>query len=153
MTKINTALSALALTALAVFTAPGTAQAAAPGPASSDSVSMAAPDGNLWAWDGINRGGVYCYWAGDDSDWNTCSGSSNNGTMRNRASSLENRGYAGSYDDVNLYWTTGYGGARNCLPNGYYLNDLSGIYFLWDGNSGQGQSMNNNISGHRWANC
>jgi hypothetical protein len=72
--------------------------------------------------------------------------------MRNMASSLENRGYTGSYDDVNLYYSPNQQGSRNCLRNGYYLNDLQGIYYLWDGKAGQGQSMNDNIASHAWTN-
>ncbi|MET8143598.1 peptidase inhibitor family I36 protein [Sphaerisporangium sp. NPDC005288] len=169
MHRRNTALAALGLAALALFATPGAAQA--DNPSSSDSavttptskaapiasapsaVSAAStPDGYFLAWYETNRGGPYCRWLNDDGNWDTCSGMFSEMGMRNQASSLENRGWPGSYDDVNLYYSPNYLGSRNCLPNGYYLNNLAGIYYLWDGKSGQGQSMNNNIASHRWTN-
>ncbi|MDP9842945.1 hypothetical protein [Streptosporangium lutulentum] len=168
MNRRSTALAALGIAALALFATPGVAQAIdrpTPKPvtapsstdtaitsSSPDSALAAAPDGYLYAWVGANKGGAWCRWFNDDTNWDTCSGAVSNMEMRNLASSLENRGYTGSYDDVNLYYSPSYGGSRNCLPNGYYLNNLTGIYFLWDGKAGQGQSMNDNIASHRWAN-
>ncbi|MEV5932997.1 hypothetical protein AB0L56_09645 [Streptomyces sp. NPDC052079] len=149
MKKIGIALTALTLTAMAAATPSASAEPTRSSSTPTASApAVAAADGYLYAWDGFGRSGAQCRWLNDDTDWSTCSGIS----MRNRASSLENRGYAGAYEDVDLFWTTGYGGSKNCLPNGRYLDNLTGIYFLWDGKSGQGQTMNNNISSHRWSN-
>ncbi|MER6089736.1 hypothetical protein [Streptomyces bluensis] len=149
MKKISIALTALTLTALAAAAPSASAQPAQSSPAPNNSVAAAAAaDGYLYAWDGFARSGAQCRWQGNDDNWDTCSGIS----MRNRASSLENRGYAGAYEDVDLYYSPSWQGSRNCLPNGYYLDNLTGIYFLWDGKAGQGQTMNNNIASHRWSN-
>ncbi|GII75415.1 hypothetical protein Sru01_03970 [Sphaerisporangium rufum] len=168
MHRRNTALATLGLAALALFATPGAAQADNPSSADSavtapkseavpiasapSAASAAAADGYLWAWYDTNRVGPYCQWSENDGNWSTCSGMFREMNMRNGASSLDNRGWSGSYDDVNLYYSPDYKGSRNCLPNGTYLNNLAGIYFLWDGKSGQGQSMNDNIASHRWAN-
>ncbi|GII78082.1 hypothetical protein Sru01_30640 [Sphaerisporangium rufum] len=148
MNRGGKAMTALGIAVLALLAVPGAAQADdAP---AAENVSAAAADGNLYAWDGINRTGAWCRWAGNDSNWDNCSG--NTSWMRNRASSLENRGYAGAYEDVDLYYNTNYGGSHICLWNGRYLNNLSGIYYSWDGLAGQGQTTNNNIASHRWSN-
>lgn len=147
MKKISIALAALTLTAMAAAVPSASAQPAQSSSALKGSVAAAA-DGYLYAWDGFARSGAQCRWQLDDADWGTCSGIS----MRNRASSLENRGYAGAYEDVDLFYSLSWQGSRNCLPNGYYLDNLTGIYFLWDGKAGQGQTMNNNIASHRWSN-
>ncbi|MFC4531579.1 peptidase inhibitor family I36 protein [Sphaerisporangium dianthi] len=165
MHRRNTALAALGLATLALFATPGVAQADNPSSSGSDAIApttavpiasaasaASSPDGYFVAWVNTNRGGPYCEWLNDDSNWDTCSGMFREMSMRNQASSLENRGWPGSYDDVNLYYSPSYGGSRNCLPNGYYLNNLAGIYFLWDGKAGQGKSMNKNIASHRWTN-
>ncbi|MFI6086052.1 hypothetical protein ACIBBB_34810 [Streptomyces sp. NPDC051217] len=150
MTKLGQLIAATGLTALSLLVSTGTVQAAAPlkpaGP-----TQAAAPDGYLYAWVNANRGGTMCRWYEDDANWNTCENNSSI-SMRNRASSLENRGYAGAYEDVDLFYSPGQEGSRNCLPNGRYLNNLTGIYFLWDGQPGQGQSMNDNIASHEWSN-
>jgi hypothetical protein len=150
--KISIALAGLGLTALGLCTAPGVAQATPSTSSSSGSTPAAAADGYLYAWDGFNRTGAWCRWYNNDDNWETCSGSASNLNMRNKASSLENRGYAGSLEDVDLFIHPAYKGTHNCLPNGYYLNNLTGIYFLWDGKDGQGQTTNNNIASHRWSN-
>ncbi|MEV7796966.1 hypothetical protein AB0O68_34175 [Streptomyces sp. NPDC087512] len=147
MKKISIALTTLTLAAMAA-TAPTASAQPEPSSAAPKGAVAAAADGYLYAWDGFARGGAQCRWQLDDADWSTCSGIS----MRNRASSLENRGYAGAYEDVDLFYSPSWGGSRNCLPNGYYLDNLTGIYFLWDGKAGQGQTMNNNIASHRWTN-
>ncbi|WP_081235573.1 peptidase inhibitor family I36 protein [Streptomyces viridosporus] len=146
MKKISIALTALTLTVMAAVAPSASAQPAQPSVAKG-SVAAAA-DGYLYAWDGFAASGASCRWQANDADWSTCSGIS----MRNRASSLQNRGYAGAYEDVDLFYSPSWQGARNCLPNGYYLDNLTGIYFLWDGKAGQGQTMNNNIASHRWSN-
>ncbi|GLZ14436.1 hypothetical protein Acsp04_46710 [Actinomadura sp. NBRC 104425] len=150
MKKINAVLAAAAFTILALFAAPGAAQATVH--SSPGSAAAAAPDGYLYAWQHKDRGGYWCRWFGNDANWSTCSGSSSSLNMRNVASSLENRGYAGAYEDVDLFYHPNYTGSNICLWNGRYLNNLTGIYFPWDGKDGQGQSTNDNIASHRWSN-
>jgi len=151
--KIRSVIASLGLTALVLLNVSGTAHADPLPPEDSPAASAAAaPDGNLVAWDKINRGaGGVCIWSGDDPDWSSC----NWGGMRNQASSVENRGWPGPYEDVFLYWDDaddagGWDHTRACLPNGLYLNNLAGIYYPWDGRQGQGETLNNNISAHRW---
>ncbi|GGL18740.1 hypothetical protein Sme01_47930 [Sphaerisporangium melleum] len=148
MNRSSTALATLGVAVLALLTAPGVAQAAAP--PTPAPVSAAAPDGYLYAWDGPNRTGDWCRWLGDDPDWGTCSGTTT--SMRKRASSVDNRGYAGAYEDVDLFFETNYRGSHMCLWNGRYFSNWTAIYFPWDGKLGQGQSVDNNIASHRWSN-
>ncbi|MFF9396791.1 hypothetical protein [Streptomyces griseoluteus] len=146
MKKISTALAALGIAAAAALAAPATAHAAPPAPAAGPAKSATLPNGYLYVWEEANRGGPVCAWPQYDSrDWSTCS-------MRNKASALENRGWPGAYEDVDLFWGTSYSGSHICLPNATYLANLSSVYFPRDGKSGQGQSTNNNISSHRWSN-
>ncbi|MFD8590499.1 peptidase inhibitor family I36 protein [Streptomyces sp. NPDC059637] len=157
-TRLKTALAALVLGGTAVLAAPAAAGATGTGapaaastsasPAESGTVGALA-DGYLYAYEHIDRGGAYCRWYGDDADWSTCSPG---GNMRNKASSLWNNGYPGSYDDVALYWGTNYTGAPACLRNGVYWNNLTGLHFNRPGSSGHGETINDNISSHRWVN-
>ncbi|GII75829.1 hypothetical protein Sru01_08110 [Sphaerisporangium rufum] len=161
MKQARSLLTAAGLAALALLTVPVPAHADPSTPPSADasiardadgaSAALAA-DGYFYAWMDIKRGGFHCGWAVDDANWEGCGGFY---SMRNEASSLENRGYAGAYEDVILYWDNaddagGWDGTRTCLPRGLYLDNLKGIYYPWDGRSGQGQSLNDNISAHRW---
>ncbi|MEV7076341.1 peptidase inhibitor family I36 protein [Streptomyces sp. NPDC093990] len=153
--KIGAGLAGLALAGLSILAAPGTAGAAeapapTPGPKSAAPAasSAAAADGYFYAWEGANRTGKYCRWLGNDTDWTTCSPG---GNMRNQASSIENRGYPGSYANVVVYWDTGYGGTNACIDNGWYYADLAQWVFLNDG-PGQGETLNDNISSHKWIN-
>ncbi|MFJ1600280.1 hypothetical protein [Streptomyces sp. NPDC088261] len=152
MKKLGRLIAAAGLTALPLLLSTGTAQAAAPQEPARPSVA-AEPDGYLYAWVNINRGGDWCRWLNNDDNWNTCSGSKASFDMRNKASSLDNRGFTGSYEDVDLFYSPSQQGSSNCLPNGYYLNNLAGIYFRWDGKPGQGQTMNDNIASHKWSNA
>ncbi|GAA2478541.1 hypothetical protein GCM10010406_13380 [Streptomyces thermolineatus] len=151
-TRLKTALAALVLGGTAVLAAPATAGAtgkevSAPAPAAESGTVGALADGYLYAYEHINWGGAYCRWYGDDADWSTCSPG---GNMRNKASSLWNNGHPGSYDDVLLYWDVNYGRARACIPNGVYWNNLTGLYFNDSGYGGHGQTLNDNISSHKW---
>ncbi|WP_053847011.1 peptidase inhibitor family I36 protein [Streptomyces sp. NRRL B-24085] len=157
--KISTGLAGLALAGLSILAAPGIAGAAeapVPTPGSKSAASAAAADssavaadGYFYAWEGANRTGNYCRWVGNDTDWTTCSPG---GNMRNQASSIENRGYPGSYANVVVYWDTGYGGANACIDNGWYYADLSQWFFPNNG-PGQGETLNDNISSHQWTNA
>ncbi|PZG20087.1 peptidase inhibitor family I36 protein [Nonomuraea aridisoli] len=152
MQKLRSVIASLGLTALVLLNVTGTAHAEPVLPADSPAASAAAaPDGYFYAWGHINRGGFMCHWSGDDPDWSTC----DSVNLRNDASSLENRGWPGPYEDVFLYWDDaddagGWDHTRACLPNGLYLNNLTGIYYPWDGRQGQGETLNDNISAHRW---
>ncbi|MFB8247154.1 hypothetical protein ACFC5X_19200 [Streptomyces sp. NPDC055952] len=135
---LTAAVFAAALVAPTTAYAAGTAETA---PASERAV---AADGNLYAWEHSWKGGRQAAWFGDSSNWS-------DRNMRNQASSVDNQGYAGAYDDVRLYWDAGYGGASYCLANGHYLMDMRYDYFPNNG-AGGGQAMNDNISSHRWVN-
>lgn len=121
------------------------AQAGSASSGQSDSnVGIAARDGNFYAWTGTYRSGTQCYWAGNSNNWGVC---------RNTASSAENRGYIGTYDDVNVYWGTSATGAWACMGNGGYWLDLP-LCIEWfnHGSPGNGECINNNASSHRWVN-
>ncbi|GAA4557107.1 peptidase inhibitor family I36 protein [Streptomyces collinus] len=133
--------SAVAITAL-TFLTPATSAGAAEARA-----SVWPPDGSFHAWDGENSDGAHCAWYGDDTDWSSCAPA---GNLRNRATSVENSGYTGAYEDVLVYWDTGYRGARACINNGSWYNLQ---YFRFPSNgAGGGEVMNNNISSHHWTN-
>ncbi|NEA63966.1 hypothetical protein [Streptomyces sp. SID12488] len=71
--------------------------------------------------------------------------------MKNRATSLENTGYSGSYDDVNLYWGIDQGGSYACLGQGDHWLDLSIHAEHFDHwGTGNGQPLYNNIASHSW---
>lgn len=133
----------LLATALAVATV-GLVPAAAHAEAASVSSTRAAADGNLYAWEHSWKNGRQAAWYGDSTNWA-------DRNMRNQASSVDNQGYAGAYDDVRLYWDVSYGGASYCLPNANYLMDMRYDYFPHNG-AGGGQALDNNISSHRWVN-
>ena len=70
---------------------------------------------------------------------------------RNQASVLWDNGYAGSYEDVNLYWGLGYTGSRACIANGCAYSYLAGWYVPNNGSGGR-ETLNDNISSHVWSN-
>ncbi|MGC5038597.1 MULTISPECIES: hypothetical protein [unclassified Streptomyces] len=150
MSKLASLAGAAALMAVA-FTAP-TAHAAEPAPAETRTVSAAAADGKLHAWMDPYRGGGHCAWSGAIRNWDYpgpgCP------AMRNLASSVENRGYAGGYDDVNLYYGEDQSAAYACLGNGDMWLDLSlgreVFSHGWSWWDGYGESVDNNIASHSW---
>lgn len=156
MKKIKAALAAAALTGVTALIAPGTAQAAEPAEviekgAVGDATAQA--DGNLYAYVYVGLDGPYCAWYGDDANWSSCSP---RGGMRNQASSLQNRGYPGSYEDVLVYWDNaddagGWDGARACIQNGWSYGHLN-MWFYPHNGAGGGEMLANNISAHRWVN-
>jgi hypothetical protein len=146
--KINTALAALGIAAVTALAAPAAAQAAPQAPATGPATSADSPNGYFYAWEAAYKGGRMCAWQHNAGNWSTC----NVMDMRNKASSLQNRGYPGAFEDVNVYYHPWQTGAHNCLPNGAYWDNLIGLHFLWDGQDGQGQVMNDNIASHRWSN-
>jgi hypothetical protein len=140
MQKAGLAIAALATVA-------GTAVVTAP--------AASAADGNVYAFEGTYNSGPYCAWSGDDGDWSTCSGGGVNRNMLNKASSLWNNGYPGSYDDVNFYYNQGQGGAWACLGNGDAWADLSlghEIFSWGPGLAGHGGRINDDIASHKWVN-
>ncbi|MEV0909026.1 peptidase inhibitor family I36 protein [Streptomyces hokutonensis] len=151
-TKLTTAFTAVGLTALALTAIPGVAQASESAPSSPTAIAAgpagATADGYFYAYENANYGGKYCRWVGNDSDWSSCSPG---GNIRNQASALWNNGYAGSYEDVNVYWGLGYTGAWACIANGYAYSNLAGWNFPNNG-SGGGETLNDNISSHVWSN-
>ncbi|GLZ14437.1 hypothetical protein Acsp04_46720 [Actinomadura sp. NBRC 104425] len=151
MNKTTIAATALAFTALALPTTPGIAQATTVN--SPGTISTAAVDGYFYAWENRDHSGDWCRWPSgvDDPDWSTCSGSSPNVNMNGKASALANLGYPGTYDDVDLYFSSNYLGSGMCVRNGLYISLLT-VYFPWDGKRGQGQWANDNITSHRWSN-
>ncbi|MFE6488494.1 hypothetical protein ACFVGN_36945 [Streptomyces sp. NPDC057757] len=156
MMKKTRLLAAGAVAVLAMTLPIGSAQAAdGKGTASSQSASAAAAeDGMLHAWVDSYRGGAECTWAGSSRNWDGNDEAIDCGGMRNRASSLENRGYEG-IDAVNLYWDIDQEGAWACLGRGDMWLDLSlgrEIFSFKDffNSGGYGQSLENNISSHNW---
>ncbi|MET9089249.1 hypothetical protein ABZX77_46540 [Streptomyces sp. NPDC004237] len=105
---------------------------------------LAAADGNLHVWTQPHAGGHHCAWSGNSDNWGTC---------RNLTSDIFNNGYPGGLDAVDLYWGTSATGAHACISQGDSWPDTTtGQYrFTYgEGQGGFGQSVNNNISSHRW---
>ncbi|MGK5499722.1 peptidase inhibitor family I36 protein [Streptomyces sp. URMC 125] len=132
-------LLAVAAATAALGSAPAIAHAAPAAPE-----AAAAADGNFYAWEHEGMQGRQVSWSGSSADW------SDRG-MLNLASSVENRGYAGAYEDVRMYWGKSYTGASYCLPNGGYLVYMTRDHFPHNGTGG-GQSLNDNVASHRWGN-
>ncbi|MFF3286976.1 hypothetical protein [Streptomyces sp. NPDC003023] len=137
---------ALAVATLGLAPTAAQAQEATPAPtAPARTAAVAAADGNLYAWEHSWKGGRVATWSGNSTNWA-------DRNMRNQASSVDNNGYAGAYDDVLLYWDVSYGGASYCLRNANYLMDMPYDHFPNNG-AGGGQSLNDNISSHKWVNA
>lgn len=100
-------------------------------------------DGNLHLYRDINYANYCRGYVGNSSDWGTC---------RNQISSLWNNGYPGNLDDVWVYWGTGPSGARRGVYNGVAIPNLAPYTFDAGTGAGSGQSINDNISAHRWTN-
>lgn len=124
------------------------------GAAAITATPAAAADGHLYAWDLINKGGVYCDWEGNDYNWASCD--DRDGTqrsMRNKASSLHNNGFTYA---VNLYYSPlpangNPTSAWACLSRGDYWSNLTWRGFTGGrGLPGYGQGINNNIAAHKW---
>jgi len=135
---------------------PAAAAQAAGAPAAAPRAVAAAEDGRLHAWADPNQRGAHCAWSGNSRDWDygDDGATGNCRPMRNVASSLENRGFAGGYDDVDLYYNQDQSGVYACLGHGDAWYDLShGDYIFnnglpwWDGKN---ESVDNNISSHAW---
>lgn len=145
--SLKLALAGLATASIAAVGMSGTAQAAPAAPAKAMAPAapsaVAAADGYFYAWIDSNFNNNSCRWSGNASDWGAC---------KNRASSVQNNGYVDTYDDVNMYWGTGYTGAWYCLARGHYLRDMRYDYFNRGSNkAGYGESMGDNVASHKWA--
>ncbi|MFF0738775.1 hypothetical protein ACFYVL_00040 [Streptomyces sp. NPDC004111] len=129
-----------ALAVLAVGATPLTAQAADTDPSSPPS---AAPTGFLHVYYNTDYSGWCDDWSGEAPDWGSC---------RNEVSSLHNNGYPGDLDDIWVYWGLNYTGARRGVYRGAGLTDLR--FYTFDANTGpgSGESLNDNISSHKWTN-
>ncbi|MEV4428335.1 hypothetical protein ACN9M0_22520 [Streptomyces sp. R-07] len=146
MRRIGTSVAALGL-AVAGLVAPATAaQASSSGTASNHCNDIwPGRNGNVYAYDS-----TYCYGllgsaAGNDADWNASGGGFVNAW--DRAESVMNAGYTGSYSIVKFSYLTNYGGGYNCLKaEEFFVDDLSRNTFS-DGNN-----MSNNIRSHQWVN-
>ena len=149
MQKTKTILAALAFACLAGALMPATAQAAPVKPqpaATAKAVAAAEPDGRLWAWEEPYRGGTACRWEDDWADWTLgC------WEVSNDASSLENRGYVATYDDVNLYYRDDFKGSYACLGRGDMWMDLTlGWEKFHAPGDGQWEEVNDNVASHKW---
>jgi hypothetical protein len=142
MRKLNQILAGAAIATMGIGLLPATAQAQAVAPASPAGVSVQA-DGNLHLYRDVNYGNYCRGYVGNSTDWGTC---------RNQVSSLWNNGYPGDLDDVWLYWGTNYSGARRGVHNGVSIADLQPYTFDAGTGTGAGQSINNNVSSHKWTN-
>ncbi|MCD7441366.1 peptidase inhibitor family I36 protein [Streptomyces lincolnensis] len=134
---------------------PAVAAQAADGPAAAPRAA-AAEDGRLHAWVDPNQRGAHCSWSGNKRDWDYGDDgvTGNCEPMRNRASSLENRGFGGGYDDVDLYYNQDQSGVYACLGHGDAWYDLTGGDYIFNFGlpwwSGKNESVNDNISSHSW---
>lgn len=143
MRRTGAAIAAVGLAMLGVSAGATTAHA---GPVCNDKWP-GARDGMVRAWQlkdcsGIYLGGTQSW----DSDWGNSSGPFQ-GSDDNRATSVMNSGYRGSYDIVAFYRLAGYGGGYTCLsPGELYADDLS------DNRFSTGKIVDNRISSHRWVN-
>jgi hypothetical protein len=147
--------AAAAATTLAV-SLPVTSAQAADGRDAAPRTAAAAADGKLHAWEHEYRGGDHCSWTGSSRHWDGLKETAQPGCggMRNRATSLENRGYEG-VDAVNLYWDIDQEGAWACLARGDMWLDLSlgwekFSHKSWLNSGGYGESLQDNISSHQW---
>jgi hypothetical protein len=127
--------------ALAIVSAPATAQAADSGAVQSRGDVHAKADGRLHAWQEPDQQGTECSWSGDNSDW----GNFVPWDCGDRTSSIANYGYPGAEDDVWVYQDAGYEGLRRGIKNGDYIANLAG--FTYDNSH---TSMDNSISSHNW---
>lgn len=146
MRKLGMSIAALGL-ATAGLVAPATAAQAATAGASSNHCNDIWPgrNGKVYAYDS-----TYCYGylgstAGDDASWTSAGDGFENDS--NKASSVLNAGYTGSYDIVKFYYYSSHNGGYNCLDaNEFFVDNLSRNTFS------TGQNMNNNIMSHKWVN-
>ncbi|MET7370278.1 hypothetical protein ABZS61_31290 [Streptomyces sp. NPDC005566] len=146
MRKLGMSIAALGLAA-AGLVVPATAAHAATSGASANHCNEIWPgrNGKVYAYDSTYCNGYLGSTAGDDSSWDSAGGGFENDY--DKASSVLNAGYTGSYDIVKFHYLANYSGGYNCLDaNEFFVDDLSRNTFS------TGQNMNNNIRSHKWVN-
>jgi hypothetical protein len=155
MRKSMMSAAALGLAAAGLIAPASAAQAAPQAGSAATAVTAAAANNCNSVWPGRN-GNVYAYdntycsgylgsTPGNDADWNAGGGGFANAS--DRASSVINAGYTGSYSIVKFYYLANYSGGYNCLAaNEFFVDDLSRNTFS------NGANMNNNIRSHKWVN-
>jgi hypothetical protein len=136
---------AAAAAVLTVFAAPlATAGPQQHGARPATSSRLRSADGRLHVYTPPYGGGRTCSWVGNADTWGSC---------RNLVSDIWNNGYPGGNDAVDLYWGVNATGAHACLSQGDRWPDLINDpqHFTYGaGQGGFGQSLNNNVSSHRW---
>lgn len=137
MRKFTVTAALLGLTALGVVVPAASSQATVAGPGCDS--KWGPRNGNVYAWDGQDCSGTQLIATpGDSSDW---------GNSSNRASSVMNRGYTGSFAIVKFFYFTNYAGGHTCLqPGELYADNLTDNTFT------TGQIVDNNIMSHQWVN-
>ncbi|MER7519978.1 hypothetical protein [Streptomyces sp. NPDC126499] len=145
MRTFGKSLAALGLAVAGLVAPAASAQAAGTGATGNCDSVWPGRNGNVYAYDQTHCSGYLGGTPGDDADWNAAGGGFTNAA--NRASSVMNAGYTGSYAIVAFYYYAGYGGGYSCLsPYEYYVDDLSRNTFS------NGRNMNDNIVSHKWVN-
>ncbi|WIX82917.1 hypothetical protein QRX50_20180 [Amycolatopsis carbonis] len=95
--------------------------------------------------------GYLCSWSGNGADW---SYSQNGANCLNNDIWVENNGYFETYDCVEIFWGTSYGGAGAFLGQGIAWDLTTGRYtFDYEGDNpepGYLESMENNAASHAW---
>jgi hypothetical protein len=108
--------------------------------------AVAASDGYLHVYTQPYGRGTECKWEGNSNNWGAC---------RNLTSDIWNNAYLGGNDAVDLYTAPDAGGAHACIDGGdRWIDTTTNQYHFTYGAGleGYGQSVNNNISSHRWVN-
>lgn len=115
--------------------------------ASPDAAQAGTPDCpyyNFCLWHDTSFNGGRYNWSGSDS--NLCNDyyEGTTTTVCDSESSAQNHGSPGGYDDVRVYYYTGFGGASLCIPQGtsYYNLGLFGTPY--------GTTWDNNIESYKW---
>ncbi|MDQ1037569.1 hypothetical protein QFZ75_003985 [Streptomyces sp. V3I8] len=133
--------------AVAVLVSPVTgASAAESGSQDTRSARLASSDGYLHVYTQPYGSGTECKWEGNSNNWGAC---------RNLTSDIWNNAYLGGNDAVDLYTAPDAGGAHACIDAGdRWIDTTTNQYHFTYGAGleGFGQSINNNISSHRWVN-
>ncbi|MEU7722088.1 hypothetical protein [Streptomyces tibetensis] len=142
---LGTALVALGtglLPAVTAHAAPDTSRTASASAVPAVPAGVQA-DGYLHLYSGTDYRDYCTGYVGNSANWGAC---------RNVISSLWNNGYPGNLDDVWVYYRINYGGARRGVYNGVAISDLGPYPFDAGTGAGAGQSINDNISSHKWTN-
>lgn len=82
-------------------------------------------------------------------DYGANQGEGTLGACQNKATSLENKRYSGTYGNSDMYYSLSSYSACVCIGWGTYWSDLRNKNFNWGGSDGKNQAPDNNI--YRWA--